>query len=71
MEFLESDIFWRELKIFHQSRMADRLKSLQGGFVLSINDRPEIRYVFSALLVEGAELTYSVAGGARAAKHGR
>ncbi|MVA56257.1 DNA adenine methylase [Agrobacterium vitis] len=43
--------------------LADRLKSLQGGFILSINDRPEIREIFSGFPVEGAELTYSVAGG--------
>ncbi|MGV1769308.1 methylamine utilization protein MauJ [Agrobacterium vitis] len=43
--------------------MADRLKSLQGGFILSINDRPEIREIFSGFPVEGAELSYSVSGG--------
>jgi DNA adenine methylase len=43
--------------------MADRLKSLQGSFILSINDRPEIRDIFEGLPVEGAELTYSVSGG--------
>lgn len=43
--------------------MADRLKSLQGSFILSINDRPEIRDIFSGFPVEGAELTYSVSGG--------
>nr|WP_235695062.1 DNA adenine methylase [Agrobacterium vitis] len=43
--------------------LADRLKGLQGGFILSINDRPEIREIFAAFSVEGAELTYSVSGG--------
>jgi DNA adenine methylase len=43
--------------------MADRLKSLQGSFILSINDRPEIRDIFAGFAVEGAELTYSVSGG--------
>lgn len=43
--------------------MADRLKTLQGRFILSINDRPEIRDIFAAFPVEGAELTYSVSGG--------
>lgn len=43
--------------------LVGRLKGLQGGFILSINDRPEIREIFAAFSVEGAELTYSVSGG--------
>ncbi|KAA3512593.1 DNA adenine methylase [Agrobacterium vitis] len=43
--------------------LAGRLKTLQGRFILSINDRPEIREIFVGFPVEGAELTYSVSGG--------
>jgi DNA adenine methylase len=43
--------------------MAERLGRLQGTFILSINDVPEIRTIFSDFRMEGAELTYSVAGG--------
>ncbi|MUO82239.1 DNA adenine methylase [Agrobacterium vitis] len=43
--------------------LADRLKSLQGGFILSINDRPEVREIFAGFSVEGAQLSYSVSGG--------
>lgn len=43
--------------------LADRLKVLQGRFILSINDRPQVREIFAGFDVEGAELTYSVAGG--------
>ncbi|MGQ4812526.1 hypothetical protein [Agrobacterium vitis] len=43
--------------------MADRLKSLQGVLVLSINDRPEIREILTGFRAEEAELSYSVAGG--------
>ncbi|MGV1823773.1 hypothetical protein [Agrobacterium vitis] len=43
--------------------LAGRLKSLHGRFILSINDRPEIREIFACFSVEGAELSYSVSGG--------
>ncbi|NEI50492.1 DNA adenine methylase [Rhizobium leguminosarum] len=43
--------------------MAERLKRLKGGFILSINDRPEIREIFSAFQHDEVGLTYSVAGG--------
>jgi len=43
--------------------MAERLGGLKGRFILSINDRPEIRETFAAFQYHEAELTYSVAGG--------
>lgn len=43
--------------------MADRLRRLKGRFILSINDVPEIREIFSAFEVEEVKLTYSVSGG--------
>ncbi len=43
--------------------MAERLKRLQGRFILSINDVPEIRETFSEFAFHEAELTYSVGGG--------
>lgn len=47
-------------------RMADRLKALDGKFLLSINDRPEIREMFSWAQMEAVETTYTVAGGEHA-----
>lgn len=44
-------------------RMAERLKRLQGGFVLSINDRPEVRSVFAGFDLDEAELTYTISSG--------
>lgn len=44
-------------------RMAERLKRLQGTFILSINDRPEVRANFTGFKVDEAELTYSISGG--------
>lgn len=41
--------------------MADLLRSIDGAFVLSINDTPEIRATFGGFFVEPVRLTYSVA----------
>jgi DNA adenine methylase len=44
-------------------RMAEKLRSIEGRFILSINDRPEIRELFSWADIEAVQTTYSVAGG--------
>ncbi|MBW8318160.1 MAG: DNA adenine methylase [Arenimonas sp.] len=44
-------------------RMAERLKRLQGGFILSINDRPEVRSIFDGFARDEAELTYTISSG--------
>lgn len=46
------------------ARMADQLRTLKGRFILSINDRPEIRGTFAGFEMEEVELLYSVGGGA-------
>lgn len=43
--------------------MADRLGRLKGRFILSINDVPQIRELFSGFDMEGAELNYSISAG--------
>lgn len=47
--------------------LAERLKRLQGRFILSINDVPEMRQVFARFELATVELTYSVGGGKGAA----
>lgn len=48
--------------------MAERLTKLQGRFILSINDRPEIRDLFSSFCVKSVDLNYTVGlGSARRA----
>lgn len=42
-------------------KMADVLGAIKGKFILSINDRPEIRELFAAFRFEEVSLTYSVA----------
>jgi len=46
------------------ARMAELLAGIQGAFVLSINDRPEIRELFGRFHLEEARLKYSVSSGA-------
>jgi DNA adenine methylase len=43
--------------------MADRLASIKGQFILSINDVPEIRAAFSRFRLQQEKLQYSIAGG--------
>ncbi|OLS48449.1 hypothetical protein [Rhodovulum sulfidophilum] len=49
--------------------LAERLSRIEGAFVLSINDRPEIRDLFGAFVIEEVRLNYSVSkSGATAAR---
>ena len=50
------------------ARMADQLGRLQGRFLLSINDVPEIRAIFAAFHVEAVTTTYGIASHAGTAK---
>lgn len=42
------------------AELADRLKDLKGTFLLSINDRPEVRRLFEGFSIEALPTTYSV-----------
>lgn len=50
------------------ARLAERLSRIEGKFLLSINDVPEIRELFAWADLEAVETTYSVAGGEHTAK---
>lgn len=41
--------------------MAERLASLKGTFILSINDHPAVREIFAGFQIEAADTTYSIA----------
>ena len=48
--------------------MAEQLARLKGRFILSLNDRPQVREIFSRFQVETVGTHYGLAGrGARAA----
>lgn len=42
-------------------RLAEQLATLQGRFILSLNDRPEVRRTFKRFAIEAVETTYTVA----------
>jgi len=43
--------------------MADGLRTLKGRFLLSINDRPQVRTIFEDFEMEAVETTYTIANG--------
>lgn len=49
--------------------LADQLAGIEGRFILSINDAPEIREIFAAFEFDEVETTYTISGeGAQVAK---
>lgn len=44
-------------------RIATRLQTIKGRFVLSLNDRPEVREIFHNFRICDVPLTYTIAGG--------
>ena len=50
--------------------MADRLAGLQGRFILSLNDTPEVRQIFARFHLQAEETTYTVGGGSKAKSAG-
>jgi DNA adenine methylase len=49
-------------------RLADQLAGIQGKFMLSINDTPEIREIFRSFLIREVETRYSVGSANRSDK---
>ncbi len=47
------------------ARMAACLEGLAGSFLMSLNDLPEVRKIFSAFDIEALETTYTVAAGGK------
>jgi DNA adenine methylase len=48
-------------------RLAEVLATIRGRFILSLNDRPEVRATFAAFEIEGVKTSYSIQGGGQAA----
>ena len=53
------DLFSRE----DFAKLAARLQTLQGRFLLSLNDRPETRALFASFAIDAVETTYTAARG--------
>jgi DNA adenine methylase len=45
------------------ARLAERLATLKAGFVMSLNDRKEVRETFGAFILKTVRTTYTVGGG--------
>lgn len=45
------------------AEMAEHLASIKGRFMISLNDRPEVREIFAAFPITRVDLTYTLAGG--------
>ena len=50
--------------------MACIMRSLQGKAIVSINDHPMIREIFSGFQLEELTIDYTVGGGGKAARRG-
>lgn len=49
-------------------QLAALLAGIQGRFLLSLNDTPEVREIFAAFALESVETTYTVRGGGKATR---
>lgn len=45
--------------------MAEQLGRIKGKFILSLNDRPEVREVFSGFAIESVKTRYSISGSSK------
>lgn len=52
------------------AQMATRLGTLKGKFILSLNDRPEVREIFSGFAMDAVRTTYTVGSGSNAKSAG-
>ena len=51
-------------------KIADKLRTLKGKAVVSINDHPDIRACFAGFQMEALKIDYTVGGGAKAVERG-
>lgn len=51
-------------------QLAAQLASIEGRFILSLNDHPDVRRIFAAFPMQRVELVYSVGGGANCVQVG-
>lgn len=49
-------------------KISELLSEIKGRFILSINDRPEIRELFAGFDFQDVDVLYSISGKATAAK---
>jgi len=44
-------------------RIAEKLRSIKGRFIVSLNDRSEVREIFEGFRILAVPLTYTISGG--------
>lgn len=49
------------------ARLTGRLRALEGNFLLSINDEPEVRQIFAGFWMQEVNTTYTIGSGSSAA----
>jgi len=59
--FTNADFYAVSFKGEDFERLADTLKGIQGKFILSLNDTPEVREIFKDFRIESIETKYSLA----------
>ncbi len=52
------------------AQMATRLGNLKGKFILSLNDRPEVREIFSGFAMDAVRTIYTVGAGSNSKSAG-
>lgn len=61
-DYYGKELFGRE----DFARLAEQLRSIEGGFILSINDTKGVRETFSGFTMKTVKTTYTVGGGKKA-----
>ena len=68
--YLETEGYGVDFPLQEYERMAELMRGIKGKAILSINDHPMIREIFSGLQFEELEIDYTVGGGGKAARRG-
>lgn len=65
--YWEADFYAVSFKGDDFKRLADTLRSINGKFILSLNDTPEVREIFGDFTIEAIETKYSLGNSKKAA----
>ncbi len=68
--YLETEGYGVPFPVGEYEKMASMMRSLQGKAIVSINDHPTIREIFSGFQLEELTIDYTVGGGGKATRRG-
>ena len=66
--YWETEGYGVEFGIEQYEKMAEIMAKLKGKAILSLNDHPDIRRIFSCFQMDSTDITYSIGGGAKTAE---